>query len=76
MTDFLIGNGWQHRLARTVVQGLLAVIAANIDLLLGSAIFDPEWRALSVALVMAVLSPVMALLGEAEAPGEDVDGGR
>ncbi|MDN0056366.1 hypothetical protein [Collinsella ihumii] len=52
------------------------MIAANIDLLLGSAIFDPEWRALSVALVMAVLSPVMALLGEAEAPGEDVDGGR
>ena len=75
MTEFLTSNEWQYRLGRTVVQGILAVIAANIDLLLGAAVFDPEWRALCTALVMAVLSPVMALLGEIEVPGEGADGG-
>lgn len=75
MTEFLTGNEWYHRFGRTVLQGILAVITANVDLLLGSAVFDSEWRALCTALVMAVLSPVMALLGDIEAPGEDVDGG-
>lgn len=67
MTEFLTGNGWQHRLGRTVVQGVLGVVVANLDLLLGWAVLDPAWRALCVALVMAVLSPVMAELGAATA---------
>lgn len=66
MNDFLNSNEMQWRLGRTIVQGLLAVLVANIDLLVGTCVFDPAWRALCVALVMAVLSPLMAELGAYE----------
>lgn len=65
MNEFLTSNGWQWRLARTAAQGVLAVAVANLDLLVGVVAMDPAWRALCVALVMAVLSPVMAELGAA-----------
>ena len=42
------------------------VVVANVDLLMGVAVLDPTWRALCVAMVMAVLSPVMAGLGKAD----------
>ena len=66
MSEFLCGNGWQWRLLRTIVQGVLGVVVANVDLLVGQTVLDPTWRALVVALVMAVLSPVMAELGAAD----------
>ena len=62
MEQFLKSNEWQWRLARTIVQGILGVIVANIDLIFGHVVLDPAWRALVVARVMAVLSPVMAEL--------------
>ena len=62
MEQFLKSNEWQWRLARTIVQGILGVIVANIDLIFGLVVLDPVWRALVVSLVMAVLSPVMAEL--------------
>lgn len=65
MNKFLSSNEWQYRLLRTVVQGVLGVLVANIDTIAGTVIFDPSQRALVVALVMAVLSPVMAMLGDA-----------
>lgn len=65
MNEFLTSNAPKYRLLRTIVQGVLGVIIANIDLILGYAIIDPSARALVVALTMAVLSPAMALLGEA-----------
>lgn len=64
MTKFLTDNGWQWRLLRTIVQGVLGVIVANIDVLVGTAVLDPSARAIVVALCMAVLSPVMAELGK------------
>lgn len=64
MDKFLTSNEWQYRLARTIVQGILGVIVANVDVITGAFILDPTIKALVVALVMAVLSPVMALLGE------------
>ena len=63
MNEFLASNDWQWRLLRTIVQGVLGVVVANIDLITGYVILDPAARALVVALVMAVLSPVMAMLG-------------
>ena len=63
MTEFLTSNEWQWRLARTVVQGVLGVFVANVDLIVGFAVMDPTMRALVVAFVMAVLSPVMAEIG-------------
>lgn len=64
MSDFLTGNEWWWRLARTVIQGVLGVVVANLDLLVGVMALEPEWRALVVALVMAALSPVMAEIGK------------
>lgn len=66
MNTFLTSNEWQYRLLRTIVQGIMGVIVANIDLLVGACVLDPQWRALVVALVMAVLSPTMAMLGKSE----------
>lgn len=63
MNEFLTSNEWQWRLARTIVQGVLGVFVANIDLIIGFGVLDPTMRALVVAFVMAVLSPVMAVLG-------------
>ena len=66
MNDFLASNEWQGRLLRTIVQGVLGVVIANLDLILGWCVLDPSMRALVVALVMAVLSPIMAALGRGE----------
>jgi hypothetical protein len=80
MSEFLSGNEWYWRLARTVLQGVLGVVVANLDLLVGTMTLAPEWRALVVALVMAVLSPVMAEIGkhvvsdcDADAEGGDAE---
>lgn len=64
MSEFLGSNEWYWRLARTVVQGVLGVVVANLDLLVGTMALAPEWKALVVTLVMAVLSPVMAEVGK------------
>ena len=63
MNEFLASNEWYWRLGRTIVQGVLGVVIANIDLILGWCVLDPSVRGLVVALVMAVLSPIMAALG-------------
>lgn len=66
MERFLTSNDWQWRLFRTIVQGVIGVFIANIDMILGWCVLDPSTRALVVALVMAVLSPVMAALRSGE----------
>lgn len=63
MSEFLTSNSTKYRLLRTIVQGILGVIVANIDLLVGYIVFDPSQRAIIVALVMAILSPIMAEIG-------------
>lgn len=68
MNAFLKSNEPKYRLLRTIVQGIVGVVIANIDLIVGYAILDPSARALVVALVMAILSPIMAYMGEG---GED-----
>lgn len=69
MSEFLASNEWQWRLARTIVQGVIGVLVANVDLLVGWCVVEPQVRGLVVALVMAVLSPVMAELGA----GDDIE---
>ena len=63
MNEFLSSNEPKYRLGRTIVQGCIGVIAANIDLILGYAAISPEYRPVIVAFTMAVLSPVMAAMG-------------
>lgn len=70
MDKFLTSNDWRYRLARTIVQGILGVLIANIDLILGHTALDAPTRAMVVALVMAVLSPIMAQLGKSTEESE------
>lgn len=51
------------RLTRTIVQGVIGVFIANLDLILGYVTIPVEMRPVVVALVMAILSPVMKALG-------------
>lgn len=71
MGKFLNSNSTAMRLARTIVQAILGVLAANIDMLLGMTTLTPEMRAMTVALVMAVLSPVMAEIGKHIEPEQE-----
>ena len=73
MRKFLTSNEWQYRLLRTIVQGILGVLVANVDVQAGYAILDPAIRAIVVALVMAILSPIMAMLGGGD--GVYIEGG-
>lgn len=61
---FLKSNETKYRLLRTIAQGVIAVLVANIDLLVSSLTIPPEYKAMVVALIMAVLSPVMSELGK------------
>lgn len=64
MNTFLTSNKASYRLARTIAQGIIGVAVANIDLIAGQVVLDPAQRAVVVALVMAILSPIMAALGQ------------
>ena len=59
-------NAWQWRLIRTIIQGVIGVLIANVDLILGFTKIDPAVKPMIAALVMAVLSPVMAQIGKEE----------
>ena len=71
MQKFLSSNDTRFRLARTILQGVVGVLIANIDLLVSAWNFAPQTKAFIVALVMAVLSPIMSELGVATDVDED-----
>ena len=62
--NWLNDNSTKGRLIRTIVQGVIGVLIANLDLLIGMFQIAPELKPMIVALVMAVLSPVMSELGK------------
>ena len=61
---FLTDNSTEMRLLRTIIQGLLGVIIANVDTIMGMTAIDPAWKPIIVACVMAILSPVMSEIGK------------
>ena len=63
MNTFLTSNDTKYRLLRTIVQGLIGVLIANIDVLIGLTPINPDLKPIIVAVVMAILSPIMAELG-------------
>ena len=63
MKKFLGSNETKYRLLRTILQGVIGVLIANADLLVSAWNFTPEVKAFIVALVMAILSPIMSELG-------------
>ena len=66
MNTFLTSNETRYRLLRTIIQGIIGVIIANLDLLIGRFSIPPEMKPVIVALVMAILSPIMSELGTKE----------
>ena len=66
VNEFLTSNKASMRCARTILQGVIGVVIAQLPAILGNYSLDPVWTATIVALTMAVLSPVMAALGEAD----------
>ena len=69
MNRFLTENTPMMKCLRTIFQGVCGVVVAQLPQLLGLYQLDPVWSATIVALTMAVLSPVMAALGEADKEG-------
>lgn len=67
MNTFLTSNEAKYRLARTILQGIIGVLVANIDTIMGQVVLDPAQRAIIVPVVMAILSPIMAALGQSAA---------
>ena len=71
MEKFLRSNDWQFRLLRTIVQGVIGVVIANLDIIFSVLTINPTMKPVIVALVMAVLSPIMAELGNNQKIKED-----
>lgn len=63
MKTFLASNKTTYRLGRTILQGIVGVLIANVDLIVASLSIPPELKPFIVALVMAILSPIMSELG-------------
>lgn len=68
MKTILKSNKTRFRLIRTIIQGVIGVLIANVDFLFSSFNFEPETKAFIVALTMAILSPIMAELGNESEP--------
>ena len=64
LDKFLHDNSTAMRLLRTIVQGVLSVIIANMDLITGMFSIDVSMKPLIVAIVMAILAPIMSELGK------------
>lgn len=60
---FLKSNEALYRLLRTIFQGIIGVLIANLDTITGAFQLPDVWKPVIAALVMAILSPVMAALG-------------
>jgi len=63
LNEFLKSNDTKYRLLRTILQGILGVLIANVDLFISYIQIDPALKPVIVAVVMAVLSPIMSELG-------------
>lgn len=70
MKKFLQSNETRYRLLRTILQGIIGVLIANADFLISGLNFSPEAKAFIVALVMAILSPIMSELGADNEPDD------
>lgn len=63
---FLTDNSALYRLYRTIVQGVIGAVIANLDIIIGFAPFNDVYKPIIVAIVMAILAPIMSALGGKE----------
>ena len=68
---FLTDNSTEARLLRTILQGILGVIIANLDVFVNVLVINPAYKPVIVALVMAILSPIMSEIGKHKDGGDD-----
>ena len=61
---FFESNGWGGRLARTIVQAVIGFILAYVNDLVALMNIGDSTQALIVAAVMAILAPIMQMIGE------------
>lgn len=71
MANFLNSNSTSGKLLRTIVQGVIGVFIAYIDIIIGTLVIDPTYRPIIVAFVMAILSPIMSELGKHSSTEEE-----
>lgn len=71
MKKFLESNDTRYRLWRTIIQGIIGVLIANVDMIVGSFNIPVEYKPMIVALVMAVLSPIMSEFGASMSDTEE-----
>lgn len=69
MKKFLQSNKTRDRLLRTILQGVIGVLIANADVLVGPLTIPAEYKPVIAATIMAILSPVMSELGKANELG-------
>ena len=62
MNKFLSSNATGYRLARTILQGIIGVVIANLDAIFSCLDFSAEMKVLIMGITMAVLSPVMGAI--------------
>ena len=74
MNTFYTSNKWQYRLLRTVVQAICGCLVKNNAMIIAQTNFNATVQAMIVAIVMAILSPIMANLGAKELPDDYFEG--
>lgn len=66
MKNFLNSNDWRYRLLRTIIQGILGVLITYMADIVGLLNLGPNQAAIVTALIMAILSPIMAQIKKEE----------
>ena len=75
LEKFFGSNDTIWRLLRTIVQGIIGVVIANLDLIIDSFSVGDIWKPIIVGIVMAILSPIMATIGKKEEVEKDEQNG-
>lgn len=63
---FLTDNSTSMRLARTILQGVIAALIVFVPSAIGYINLTPEVASVVTAVIMAILSPIMSLLKKSE----------
>jgi len=71
MKKFLTSNDALYRTLRTIAQAIIGVVVANLDTIIGTFTINEVWKPIIAALVMAILSPIMAELGKHTEGGDE-----
>lgn len=73
LDEFLTSERTEMRLLRSVVQGLVSVAIVAVPLVMGGVIEDATTASLATAVIMCVLSPLMAMMRTGDPEDGTVD---